>query len=395
MTIVKCDTVCVWTKIVLLVGANMTLLAGASLSPGMPAMMEAFKAVPGVAFWVSMIITLPAFFVVIGGPVTGALTDKYGRKPVLAASLLLCGVSGTAGYFIHAMMPLLVTRALVGLSIAGATTATNALIADYFEGQERAKFMGYQAAIGGLGLVVFLPLGGFLAEINWFYAFLTYSPLLLLFALAVLFVKEPQLISHQDIARKDVGLSLNLTKVYILGAAFLCQFAFMTIPVYIAYFMEAVLDAGGMAVGLVGAGSGIFSFLGAMFYERISRKGSFRMIAVIGFFVFGLGFLILGLASSWPPVLIGQWVLGLCLGVILANLTTWLSHEFSPLVRGRANGFFVTLMFLGQFSTTFVYTPIINLTGYHVAYLISGGIVLLTGVGGLFIRKKTEKVHRV
>lgn len=386
----KTNTVSIWTKIVLLLGANMTLLAGGSLSPGMPAMMAEFKAIPGAAFWVSMIITLPALFVVIGGPITGLFTDRFSRKKVLVVSLLLCGASGSAGFFIDAIGTLLVTRALVGLSIAGATTATNSLIADYFEGQQRAKFMGYQVAFGGLGLVVFLPLGGLLADLNWHYAFLTYLPLLILFPLALIFIQEPQVVSHQERAIEDVKLMLNPTKTYIFSAIFLSHITFMTIPVYIAYFMAALLGVGGLEVGLVGAGSGIFSFLGGMLYERISRKVSFRDITVIGFILLGIGFLALGVAMSWSLVVIGQLILGLCLGVMMSNLTTWLANEVNALVRGRANGFFVTLMFLGQFMAAFVYTPIINVTSYRFAYLLSAGVVVLTGIGGLFLKQRVE-----
>jgi MFS family permease len=184
----------VWTKIVLLLGANVILMAGSSLTVAMPAMMTEFATVPGVTFWVSMVITLPALFVVIGGPITGLLTDRLGRKPVLVISILLGGISGSAGYVLNTIGPILVTRALVGLSIAGATTSTNALIGDYFAGQERAKFMGLLSAFAGLGAVVFLPIGGILAGINWHYVFLTYLPLLLLFPLVWIFITEPEIV---------------------------------------------------------------------------------------------------------------------------------------------------------------------------------------------------------
>lgn len=70
-------------RLVLLLGANLAITAGSSLSPVIPEMGEDFSGVPGAAFWVPLVFTLPALFVVLGGPVVGFLTDRLGRKPVL------------------------------------------------------------------------------------------------------------------------------------------------------------------------------------------------------------------------------------------------------------------------------------------------------------------------
>ena len=388
MTVIEnLNTQSFWTKIVLLVSGNVALMAGAALSPGMPAMLAEFSSIPGAAFWVSMIITLPALFVVVGGPITGFLTDRYGRKPVLVVSILLCGVSGSAGYFLNSIAAILVTRALVGFGIAGATTATNSLIADYFEGQQRAKFMGFQSAFTGLGGVVFLPIGGILADINWHYAFLAYLPLFVLFPLALIFIKEPEQVVHQPGTEIETRLIWTPTIYYIFSAIFISHFAFMTMPVYIAYFMTALLGVGGLEIGILGAASGIFSFLGGVLYERIGRKAGFRDIALIGFFTFSLGFLALGFARGWPLVITGQLILGFCIGLNTSNLTNWLADKVSAQMRGRANGIFVTMMFLGQFITSFVCTPIVTAAGYNSAYIVSAVIIVLLGLAGLFLKQ--------
>lgn len=379
------------TKIVLLLGANVTLMAGAGLSVAMPAMMTAFASVPGAEFWVSMIITLPALFVVIGGPITGFFTDRFGRKPVLVFSILLAGVSGSAGYFLDNLTVILISRALVGLSIAGATTATNALIADYFTGQRRAKFMGLQAATTGILAATFLLLGGILADINWQYTFLPHVILFFLFPLAVIFIKEPEAVSSQGENITLSRLRLSPTVIFIFAAIFICQLTFMTVPVFIAYFMTNLLDAGAVEVGMVGAASGLFSFMAGILYERIGRRLGFREITFAGFLVFGVGFLVLGLAGSWSLIIIGQLIVGFGSGLNVANLSNWLADQVSIEVRGRANGLFVALLFLGQFMTSFVFTPIANLRSYNFVYILSAVIITLTGVFALFI--KTDRVQ--
>ena len=376
------------TRIILLLGGNLTLMSGASLSPAMPAMLREFGAIPGAVFWISMIITLPALFVVIGGPITGFLTDRFGRKPILAGTVLLCGISGSAGYFLTSIGPILITRALVGVSMAGAMTATNALIADYYEGQARAKIMGIQAAVGGLGVVFFLPLGGILADIYWRFTFLAYLPLVVLFPLVILFIDEPaKNIIGKEKTHKE-RLKIKFTVGYIFAAIFSTNFTFMTIPIFMAYFMTAILGAGGLEIGLAGAVSGIFSFIAGVIYERVSRRATNRNIAVFGFILFSVGFLVFGLATSWLTIVLGQMILGFCLGLTGSNLTNWLANEVNQNVRGRANGIYFTVMFLGQFIASFIYAPITQNFGFGSAYILSAVLTGLTGLVGLLIKEQ-------
>ncbi len=158
------------TKIILLFGATLALMCGAALTPSTTRMKAAFEAVPNAGLWISLILTLPALFVVLGGPVSGFLTDRFGRKKVLVSALFLCGLSGSAGFLLTSLWMILISRALVGIGIAGVTTATNALISDLFEGPSRERFMGYQSAITGFNGVVFLPCINFLVILkNWLF----------------------------------------------------------------------------------------------------------------------------------------------------------------------------------------------------------------------------------
>jgi len=265
-------------RIVLLLGANLSITAGSSLSPVIPEMTAAFSEAPGSAFWVPLVFTLPALFVVLGGPVVGFLTDKLGRKPVLVLSIFIGGLGGSLGAVFTSLGGILCTRALVGLSIAGAMTATNSLIADYFEGSQRTKFMGRQAAMGGLTSVVFLPVGGLFSGINWRLAFLSYLPLLVLLPMALLAIKEPETLSKLDYEDKKFNLNLDPEKIYIFSASFFSQFSFVTIPIYIAYFLTGVLGTGGQVVGWLGAASSLFSFFAGILYGKLSRRDQFKKI---------------------------------------------------------------------------------------------------------------------
>ncbi len=100
-------------------------------------------------------------------------------------------------------------------------------------------------------------------------------------------------------------------------------------------------------------------------------------------------------ANGWLLIFLGELIVGYSMGLINSNLPTWLVNEVSQHVRGRANGIFVTMMFLGQFSTSLVFLPIINSAGYRLSYLFGAAVIFLTGLGALLLRKKkviTEEI---
>jgi len=378
------------SKIVLLLGANWCIMAGASLSPVVPSMMREFSDMPGMQFWISMVLTLPAVFVVIAGPVIGFLIDRFGRKPIYVFSLLLGGLGGSMAYFMYDLDAILITRALVGVSIAGSLTATNALIADYFDGQQRSKFMGLNAAAAGLAGVIFLPLGGFLADVNWRSAFLAYIPLVILFPIALFAIKEP--VYHQTESDPITSHRLRISTVlaFIFSSIFISHFAFVTIPIYVADFMVTLLNTSGIVVGLIGAVASLFSFIGGILFEKIARKTPYQWMTMSNLFLFALGFMSLGFASAWFLVLFGYMTVAFCMGLNNATLTTWLAKEASVHTRGRANGLFVTLMSIGPFAASFVFAPIVTRMGYSAAFILSGILTLIMGLVGFSIKDHSK-----
>jgi DHA1 family tetracycline resistance protein-like MFS transporter len=131
--------------------------------------------------------TVWALMQFLASPVQGALSDRFGRRPVILISLTGLGLD----YVLMALAPnitwLFIGRVLSG--IAGANYATvTAYIADTTAPDERAKRFGMVGAAWGFGFVVGPAFGGFLAQFDLRLPFWIAAGLCLVNALYGLFI---------------------------------------------------------------------------------------------------------------------------------------------------------------------------------------------------------------
>ena len=110
--------------------------------PVLPQMAEVFNC---SASTVQFGLTMSLIGLAVGQLIFGPISDKYGRKPVLTASLLVFSIATIAILFSPTMEWFNVCRLFQGVGGAGGIVLSRSIATDYYSGRELAKTL----AVGG------------------------------------------------------------------------------------------------------------------------------------------------------------------------------------------------------------------------------------------------------
>lgn len=381
----------------LLLASTLTIMSAATISPALPAMELAFSDVDNAQLLVRLVLTVTALAIAISAPVAGILADRIGRKPILATSILLYGFAGGSGLVLDNVYHLLISRIALGIAVGGVMTSATALIADLYVGRDRSRVLGLQAAFMGIGGVVFLSLGGLLAELGWRGPFAIYLAALPLAVLVIRTVTEPRHagppLGGTEMApdqRRGSALSLLLG---ILALAFAAQVAFYAIPTQLPFFLEELSGIGSAGTGFAIAGMVSVQALVGFNFHRINVLLGNRSLAAASFSLMAVGMIALGSAPGLPVALLALLVAGVGVGLVMPTFTGWLSEGRPPATRGRAMGVMVSLMFFGQFLSPVLAHPIISRSGISAVFIAAGVLAATVSVAVISIRP-TRRVTR-
>jgi MFS family permease len=382
------------TKTTLLLVSSLTVMAGATIAPALPSMQTHFSEIEKAGLWIRLVLTLPGLFIVLAAPLAGWFLDRNGRLRLLVPAMILYGMAGSSGLYLDSIGSILAGRALLGVAVAGIMTCATTLVADYYQGAARSKFMGWQAAFMNLGGVVFLTAGGGLTELGWRWPFAIYTFAILLVPLVIFCLPEPGRINKTQAVRTKPGQGMESPirlMALIYCVAFGAMIIFYFIPLQIPFYLKSLANAGPSIAGLSIAVSTLFATASSFSYGRIRARLGYVPILGLNFGLMGLGYLLIGTGNGYPAVLSGLAVGGLGMGLMFPNLNVWLTTKAPAAIRGRAVGGMTTAVFLGQFLSPIAGQPIVDAFGMGTLFFVSGGVLL--GVAAIFIIFR-RRIHR-
>ncbi|MCX4028566.1 MFS transporter [Endozoicomonas sp. SM1973] len=371
-------------NITLLLTCTMTVMSGATIAPALPDMQMHFQHMENAEFLVKLVLTIPAIFIAIFAPLVGWLLDHWKKKPVIILSVALYGLAGTSSYiFTDSLYAILAGRALLGIAVAGIMTSCTTLASDYFAATQLNKFMGLQAAFGGYGGVLFLLLGGFLADVNWTTPFLIYLTAFCILPAIIIYLYEPNTTGNTNPSNSSSLPSQDNTTSVAKGFIILCFFLAVAevlvlymVPTHFPFYLAAIEPVSNTQTGIAIATMLLTMSTVSMGYQKVKRYLSFAQLHGLGLLLFGGGFLLLSIMESYAGAYYGLILSGIGLGLIRPNLMVWLMSSIPPHSKGKIIGGISSCFFIGQFLSPLLTEPLVKAVDFAQTFQIIGLVII-------------------
>ncbi len=257
--------------------------------PALPSLPEAFSTTP---FWVQMSMSVCMIGLAAGQIFIGPLSDKYGRRKPLLASMWMFVIASLACVFATNIYFFISMRFLQGVAGAGGIVLSRSIPSDKYSGMELAKFLALVAAVHSIAPVAAPIAGGMtLVFADWRFVFA------ILFLLGiVLLMLSYRLGESLEVSRRSTLSAVAIFKLYknvlldkvalfyILqqGAMAIILFVYISASPYIfqnIYGLSAVSFSGVFALNAAGIG------LGAMLSSKFRRRRTAVVFSGVGTFV--------------------------------------------------------------------------------------------------------------
>ena len=306
-------------------------------------------------------------------PILGALSDRYGRRPVLLASLFGLGVDFLIQGFAPTIGWLFLGRIVAGIMGASFTTA-NAYIADISTDENRARNFGLVGVMFGLGFIFGPVLGGQLGGISLRLPFFVSAALALLNCAYGYFILPESLPvdrrSSFELSKANPLGAVGKLKSYPIVAGLATAFVCMSLAqrglenvwvLFTGYRFGWNEVMNGRVLGLVGISAAIVQ--GGLVRPFTKRFGE-RTTVLIGLSVSILAFLSYGL-STQPWMIYTTIAFGAIGGVTGPAIQSIVAGTVDPADQGKVQGAWTSLI-----SLTNIFAPILftyGLFGYFTS----------------------------
>ena len=298
------------------------------------------------ASYVGWFGTIWAFMQFFSSPLMGALSDRFGRRPVLLLSAFGLGID----YIIMALAPnltwLFIGRILTGITAASFSTAS-AYIADVTPPDKRSAAYGIYGATFGLGFILGPALGGYLGDIGLRYPFWVAAGLTLANACYGFFVlpeslpKEVRKPFRWSRANPQGSLNLLRSVPGLLPMAislFTYQLAHSVFSSVFVLYTDSRFKWTPGQVGQALAIVGILNFIvqGALIRPLIGILGE-RMMVFVGLIGGIIGFTAYGIVDN-DKMFMASTVLFCTMGFFSAAIQGLMSKRMDPSTQGQLSG---------------------------------------------------------
>ncbi len=350
----------------------------------------------------------------------GAISDRYGRRPIFVAGFLLMALAYGIYSFATSLPQLFALRMVFALAVAAVTTTLSAILADYPTEDSRGKMTGMAFLLNGLGAVaffaglmqlpdIFLQQG---AEPIWagHYAYLTVAALAFVASIVMFGLKpgRPDGVEEKTPILTLIEGGIKAARNKRIGVSYIGAFAAranmsITTLFLILWIIQAA-GASGLEPAAAQARAGMFiavsmvaAVISAPIFGILADKIDRLMFCVLTFGIAAIGYGWLGVTDnmlSLITVIPALVVVGIGQSSAMLAVTVLLGEEAPVNLRGSAFGvqsFFGALGILAISVGGGQLYDLVSPAAPFIAVAIANLLVVILGLACIFSERTTNR----
>jgi DHA1 family tetracycline resistance protein-like MFS transporter len=303
------------------------------------------------AFVVTLLTSVYAVCVFFAAPGLGALSDRYGRRPVL----LICLLGSAIGYLVFgvggALWVLFAGRIIDGIT-GGTISTIFAYFADITPKEQRTKYFGWVSAVVGAGTVIGPTLGGLLAKFGYSVP-MYFGALITILNVGYGYFFMPESLDKSNRLKEITFVRLNpliqLTNVLsmktlqrLLISGFLLWITSGSLQAVFSQFTIDTFHWEPVVIGLVFSIMGIQDILSqGVIMPKLLIKLNDSQIAILGMISEVIGYCLIAtsaLLSFYPMFIVGMFIYGFGDSIFGPSFNGMVSKSGDASEQGRIQG---------------------------------------------------------
>lgn len=360
----------------IMLASSLTIMVGSALTPALPKIGAHFQA----GDYASWLVTVPALGVVIGAIPCGKFLNRAGAYLTCILGLLLYGVLGILGCLMPELISEFADRFLLGIATAMIMTSGTALISMFYQGKKQLKMIAIQGMAIELGGVIFLSIGGQLAEMSWQMPYMIYGIAFIALILMLIFVPhvKEEMVQKQDTKERENQKSQTVIPVLIFSFLGMLIFfsAIVSLPAYLQTEKGYSTTFTGNYLAAISLVAVIFAGIMPRMVERFSAKTSLT----VAYACYAAAHVLFFFSSNNWILYAAALIMGIGFGFstpLVNNLTVERSNAEN---KARNLSLYSMCTFSGQFCSsliaTFAVGNFVFMTAAILAVLTCLGVVL-------------------
>lgn len=360
-----------------------TAIAGNTLLlPAIPNILHEFGNPDSSAGYIVAAGTIAGVFM---APVIGLLADRFGRRTVLVPCLVIFGLCGSLIGVAQSFELVLALRFVQGFGAAGLINLAVVILGDHWTGLERARLVGYNAAVLTVSLFVFPALGGLITQAaGWRWVFLPQF-LALGTAVAAFVLLDGGPTGGGGAVAGNLREAVTVIRRPAVAAAMGFAFVFFvlvfglyltTMPIH----LEEEFGLGPLARGLIVAAPAGGSTIAALRVGTLRRRFGGRRLVVTGTAIFSVAFVLIGATPFLWVLVLATLGYGLGEGMTIPTVQDFITGSATDASRGSVVAVFVSFVRLGQtvgpLAASFTFDRIGTSATFVVAGVAAGALLL-------------------